>query len=197
MLRGIDVPIFATAEVRRAIERDDRVKNEIVGPMMGKEWPKDRRFPSHEVDEGSFSFGDGAVAFRVRHLGPAESPADSVWSLDERTHFVGDLVYHDMHAYLADGRYREWLDVLARLSAEIPEDATLYAGHGAPAPAGPLFAAQRRYVEAFVDSVGRHKRLAPDARRAAVLADMHRVLPTDDLRFLMELSVDPVANLLR
>jgi glyoxylase-like metal-dependent hydrolase (beta-lactamase superfamily II) len=184
-----DVPILATAAVKAAIERDDAVKDRIVGPMMGAEWPARRRFPDRVV-AGEVALGD--ITLRVRDLGPGESPADSVWALDERHLFVGDLVYHGMHAYLADGYHREWLAVLDALAASVDPDATLYVGHGAPGGVE-LIAAQRRYVAAFVASVHAHAALPADARRAAVVADLRRLVPGDDLQFLLELSVDPVA----
>ena len=190
MLRGLGgVPIVATAAVKSVIERDDGVKDRIVGPMMGAEWPSERRFPDQLV-KGEARLGD--VVFRVRDLGPGESPADSLWSLDERRVFVGDLVYSGMHAYLADGHYSEWLACLDALERELDRDVILYVGHGEPAGIE-LIAAQRRYVEAFVESVQRHLADGPEARRAAVAADMKKLLPTDDLSFLMELSVDPIA----
>jgi glyoxylase-like metal-dependent hydrolase (beta-lactamase superfamily II) len=191
MLRGLQVPIASTASVRRMIERDDSVKDQIVGPMMGEEWPAARVFPTHDVaPDTAIQLGDIAVA--VRDLGPAESPADSLWTLDERTVFVGDLVYGGMHAYLADGYLTEWLACLDRLDRELDRDAILYVGHGAPA-GKTLLEEQRRYVKAFAESVDRHLRREPTERRAAVVADMRRVLPTEALLFLMELSVDPVA----
>jgi len=97
-----------------------------------------------------------------------------------------------MHAYLADGYHAEWLARLDALAAELDRDATLYVGHGEPAGIE-LIAAQRRYVEAFVESILAHRQDGPDRRRAAVVADMRRLLPTEELLFLMELSVDPVA----
>jgi glyoxylase-like metal-dependent hydrolase (beta-lactamase superfamily II) len=190
ILRGrVNVPILATAAVKRSIERDDKAKNEIVGPMLGDEWPGQRRFPDRAVQNEALL---GDLAFSVRDLGPGESPADSLWSLDERSVFVGDLVYNGMHAYLADGCYTDWLTRLDELASSLDRDATLYVGHGAPAGLE-LLAAQKRYVEAFVESVQSHLTTEGDARRAAVVADMKRLLPTDDLSFLMELSVDPVA----
>jgi len=198
LLRGHDVPVYATPAVSSAIQRDDAVKNAIVGPMLGTEWPAERRFPDREVTSGATAvFADGAMELRVRDLGPGESPADSIWSLDQHTWFVGDLVYNGMHAYLADGHYAAWLQVLARLEQELEPDATLYVGHGAPGAPKALIETQRRYVQAFVQSVERHRQLAPEPRRASVVADMRRLLPTDDLLFLMELSVDPVAATLR
>jgi len=189
ILRGHDVPYLATASVAAVIARDDSIKDRIVGPMMGAEWPATRRFPT-AISAATVTLGD--VAFTVREVGPGESPADSVWQLDDRHLFVGDLVYNGMHAYLADGHHAAWLAILDQLNATIDPDATLYVGHGQPGGRA-LLAAQRRYVVAFVEAVAKHRDRAPDERRAAVVAEMQRLLPVDDLRFLMELSVDPVA----
>jgi glyoxylase-like metal-dependent hydrolase (beta-lactamase superfamily II) len=191
ILRGQDVPVVSTPAVRRAIERDDALKNEIVGPMMGGEWPSQRIFPTTDVEPGStLRFAD--IAFEVVDLGPAESPADSLYRLDARRLFVGDVVYAGMHAYLADGFADEWLACLDRLERELEPDATLYVGHGAPGGLA-LLGEQRRYVQAFMASVERHLGKSAEQRRQAVVADMKRILATEDLAFLMELSVDPFA----
>ena len=196
LLRGLDVPIFATAAVRRAIERDDAVKNDIVGPMMGDEWPKHRVFPDHEVAPGTDVIL-GNLRFTVEDAGGAESPADSLWRLDERTLFVGDLVYSGMHAYLADGYATEWLAYLEQLEQRIPAESTLYVGHGTPGGTV-LLAAQKRYVSTFVAAVERSLTRPESERAAAVVAEMKQLLPTDSLAFLMELSVAPfAAKLLR
>ncbi|HEU5072956.1 MAG TPA: hypothetical protein VFU02_02260, partial [Polyangiaceae bacterium] len=190
ILRGRpEVPIVATAAVRRAIERDDAAKNAIVGPMMGDEWPTQRQFPNRTVVD---SVELGGLSFSVRDLGAAESPADSLWFLDERSIFVGDLVYNGLHAYLADGHYEGWLACLDQMQSSLARGAILYVGHGQPGGLE-LLAAQKRYVEAFVASVQANLAMDPDARRAAVVGDMKRLLPTEGLSFLMELSVDPVA----
>jgi len=190
ILRGrSNVPIVATDAVRRAIERGDAAKNAIVGPMMGDEWPSRRQFPNQTV-VGSVELG--SLSFSVRELGAGESPADSLWFLDESRIFVGDLVYNGLHAYLADGHYEDWLACLEQMHSSLDRGATLYVGHGQPGGVE-LLAAQKRYVEAFVASVQAHLAKDPEARRAAVVGDMKRLLPTDGLSFLMELSVDPVA----
>jgi len=191
LLRGLDVPLFATAAVRQTIERDDAIKNAIVGPMMGDEWPKQRVFPDHEVVPGT-ELVLGNLRFTVEDVGGAESPADSLWRLDERRLFVGDLVYSGMHAYLADGYAAEWLAYLGQLEQRLPADSTLYVGHGAPGGVE-LLAAQKRYVTTFVAAVEQSLALPESARAAAVVAEMKRLLPTDALAFLMELSVAPFA----
>jgi glyoxylase-like metal-dependent hydrolase (beta-lactamase superfamily II) len=191
MLGARETPIFATAAVRQAIERDDAVKNQIVGPMMNQEWPAARRFPNVDVAAGS-TLRLGSLSFDVIDLGPGESPADSLYRLSDDTWFVGDLVYSKMHAYLADGFAAEWLACLDRLERQLTSSAVLYAGHGAPGGSA-LIEAQRQYVRSFTESVERHLSKSPETRRAAVVADMKRLLPTDALAFLMELSVDPYA----
>lgn len=189
ILRGHDVPYLATASVAAAIARDDAAKDRIVGPMMGPEWPVERRFPT-AIATGTVELGD--VTLTVRDVGPGESPADSLWRLDDRHVFVGDIVYNGMHAYLADGHHAAWIAMLDELAASLDPDAMLYVGHGEPGGRA-LLAAQRRYVTAFVESVATHRDRAPDERRDAVVRDMKRLVAGDDLRFLMELSVDPVA----
>jgi glyoxylase-like metal-dependent hydrolase (beta-lactamase superfamily II) len=186
-----DTPIFAIAAVRRAIERDDAVKNQIVGPMMKEEWPQVRVFPGVDVVPGE-TLRLGSLSFDVVDLGPGESPADSLYRLSERDWFVGDLVYSRMHAYLADGFAAEWMACLDRLERELVPATVIYPGHGAPGD-GALIATQREYVRAFTESVQRHLSADPAPRQAAVVADMKAILPTEELAFLMELSVEPYA----
>jgi hypothetical protein len=137
----------------------------------------------------------GAARFTVHDLGPGESPHDSIWFLGEerQTVFLGDQVYGHKHAYLADGFFRDWLAHLERLRRELPANATLEIGHGGPVtPAH--FDWQRRYIETFLDAVRGADWSQPDQARAAVVERMTRLLPTDELRFLMELSIEPVAT---
>lgn len=157
---------------------------------MGDEWPRQRRFPDAVVQD-SLEIGD--LRFSVEDLGSGESPADSIWWLDEHTLFVGDLVYNGMHAYLADGFFSEWLAQLDLISRRIDDDAQLYVGHGEVANRHAI-ARQKSYIQSFVDSVAEHLGMPADQRRKAVVADMKRVLANDDLAFLMELSIDPIAE---
>jgi glyoxylase-like metal-dependent hydrolase (beta-lactamase superfamily II) len=188
-----DVPVIATAGVDAVIRRDDGSKEEILRPMFGEEWPPKRMFPTRTVSDGE-SVELGGVSFTVLDLGPGESPHDSVWFLgdERRTVFLGDQVYDRKHAYLADGFYEAWLANLERLRQELPADTSLLIGHGGPVtPAH--FDVQREYVETFVDALRSADWSQPDQARAAVVERMTRLLPTDELQFLMELSIEPVA----
>ena len=188
-----DVPVVATAGVDAVIRRDDALKEEILRPMFGEEWPRRRTFPDRTVPDGE-RMEFGGVSFTVLDLGPGESPHDSIWFLgdDRATVFLGDQVYDGKHAYLADGFFEDWLGHLERLRRELPADATLHIGHGGPVTPAQLDV-QREYVESFVDAVRDADWSQPDAARAAVTERMTRLLPTDELRFLMELSIEPVA----
>ena len=188
-----DVPVFATAGVDAVIRRDDALKEQILRPMFGDEWPAERVFPNRTASDGEKLELGGAV-FTVFDLGPGESPHDSIWLLgdDRRTIFIGDQVYDHKHAFLADGFYEEWLGHLDRLGKELPADATLHPGHGGQVTTA-HFAWQREYIETFLDAVHEADWSQPEAAKASVVERMTQFLPTDDLRFLMELSIEPVA----
>ncbi len=188
-----EVPVIATAGVDEVIRRDDALKEEILRPMFGDEWPRERTFPDRAVADGE-TLELGGARFTVLDLGPGESPHDSMWFVgdDRRTVFLGDQIYDHKHAYLADGFFEEWLGHLERLRQELPSDAILRIGHGGPvAPAHLDW--QREYVETFVEAVRGAEWSQPDRARAAVVERMTRLLPTEELQFLMELSIEPVA----
>ncbi|HEY8728565.1 MAG TPA: MBL fold metallo-hydrolase [Acidothermaceae bacterium] len=192
LLAGLEVPLVSTQAVAGIIRRDDATKNDVVGPMMGQEWPEVRRFPDHLVASGD-AIELGGIRLVAEDMGPGESPADSVWSIGDHSLFIGDLAYHGMHAYLADGFGREWLQTLRRLDEMLPADAVLYVGHGEPA-GKELLDGQRRYVETFLAAVDEYRDEPEAARQLAVVAWMHELEPSDRLQFLMELSIEPVAR---
>jgi glyoxylase-like metal-dependent hydrolase (beta-lactamase superfamily II) len=190
-----DVAIVATRAVDAIIRRDDKLKDEVVGPMMGDEWPSRRVFPNRTVDGGD-DVRLGGLTLSVRELGPGESHVDSLWQLDARTVFAGDVAYNGMHAYLADGHWRDWLATLDRLEADLPDDVTLFVGHGSPGGKD-LLAAQRRYIETFVNAVEAHADAIDHGDHRGVTEAMQRLLPTDSLLFLMDLSIEPTLAALR
>lgn len=189
-----DVPVIAPRGVHEVIRRDDPVKETILRPMFGDEWVHERTFPNTVVQDGESVSFDG-VKFTVIDLGPSESPHDSPWLLGDGEHavFLGDQIYDHMHCYLADGFYEEWLANIERLRERLPADAVLHIGHGGPAGRAD-WDWQRGYLETFVGAVSSADWSDPESARGAVLDEMTRYLPSDRLRFLMELSIDPVAR---
>jgi glyoxylase-like metal-dependent hydrolase (beta-lactamase superfamily II) len=194
LVAGDDVPIIAPQGVIDVIARDDEAKEQILRPMFGDEWAAERTFPNTPIrDDESVTF-DGAT-FTVIDLGPSESPHDSPWVLgeDERTVFLGDQIYGQKHCFLADGFYQEWLRNIEFLRERLPSDAVFHVGHGGPV--GPAdWDWQRGYIETFLEAVDSADWSNAEQAHASVVATMKRYLPTDELLFLMEVSIEPVAN---
>jgi len=194
LVAGEDVPVFAPQGVIDVIARDDPIKEQILRPMFGDEWPAQRSFPNTPIRDGeSVSFGD--ATFTVVDLGPSESPHDSPWILegDEPTVFLGDQIYGHTHCYLADGFYKEWLANIETLRARFAHDTVLHIGHGGPVGiAG--FDWQRAYINTFIEAIEQADWSDPTMAHAAVVARVKEYLPGDQLQFLMELSVEPVAG---
>jgi glyoxylase-like metal-dependent hydrolase (beta-lactamase superfamily II) len=194
LVAGDDVRIIAPQGVIDTIKADDEMKDQMVGPFFGEEWPATRIFPNTPVRDGeSLTFDD--VTFTVIDLGPSESPHDSPWVLgdDELTVFLGDQIYDHHHCYLADGFYKEWLANIEQLRARFPQEAVFHVGHGEPV-GQEMWDWQRGYIELFVDAVSGANWTRPEAAKAAVVARMKEYEPTDELQFLMELSIEPVAT---
>src|SRR3954447_17170365 len=194
-----DVPAFATEAVIAAIRRDDPVKEQILRPMFGDAWAAQRAFPDTAVADGA-TLTLGAIELRVTDLGPGESPADSLWALDDTRVFSADVAYDRHHCYLADGFHAQWLANLDRVAAERG------AGRAPPPPPPPpppgprgdrcgteVLGWQRGYLETMLEAVERADWSAPEDARAAVAARMRGYLPREELAFLMELSIGPLA----
>jgi glyoxylase-like metal-dependent hydrolase (beta-lactamase superfamily II) len=197
LLGGTNVPIYAVAGVDEVIRRDDAAKEQILRPMFGDEWAAVRTFPNRIVRGGErIEIGD--AVFAVTDLGPGESPHDSVWRLESEgapQAFVGDLVYSHMHAFLADGFFDHWLSNLERAKRQLPADTTLFMGHGQPVAGLDILQWQSNYIQRFVDvlrAAVERDGLQSDALAAAVTAAMKEFLPSDDLLFLMRLSIEPM-----
>ena len=193
IVAGDDVPIYAPQGVIDTITADDALKDQIIGPMFGEEWPADRVFPDTAIGDGeSVTFDD--VTLTVIDLGPSESPHDSPWILGDeaKTVFLGDQIYDHKHCYLADGFYVEWLRNIEKLRARFPGDAVFHIGHGGPVGVE-MWDWQRVYIELFVDTVSSADWSEPEQAKATVVARMREYEPSEELQFLMELSVEPVA----
>src|ERR1039457_7001149 len=189
-----DVPIIATRGASDVIRRDDPIKEQILRPMFGNEWAEKRTFPNTTVEDGERVTFDG-ITFTVVDLGPSESPHDNPWLLgeDERTVFLGDQIYDHMHCYLADGFFEQWLQNIETLRSRFPTDAVLHIGHGGPA-GGADWDWQRGYIETFVEAARAADWSDRERAHREVIAAMTAYLPAEELQFLMELSIDPVAE---
>lgn len=193
-----EIPIYSTQAVLDEITETDAVKEEQWTPMFGDEWPRNRIFPNTTVEDGeTITIGD--VEFTVRELGPGESHNDMYWLMDDgnrQAAFIGDVVLHEVHAYLADGHYNEWLENLSLLKDELQGTEILYPGHGEPGGLE-LLDWQARYIDTYAGHVkellGDRDRLTEEDK-TELTTRMKEFLPNDKLEFLIALSADVVAE---
>ena len=199
LVQDQEVPVYAAASVARVIEEIAEAKREQWSPVYGAEWPAKTYYPNSPLSDGT-QIRLGELTFTVRELGAAESHADSYFllSADGRAPaaFVGDLAFHGMHAYTADGHSARWLAALDALASELADAGTLYPGHGDPAGPGVL-AEQRRYLLYYCELVRRlcgGGATVPPAARAELEDAMQAFLPGAPLTWMIGLGADAVAG---
>jgi len=197
LVRDREVPVYAAASVGRMIEEIADAKRAQWAPVYGPEWPEETYYPNTALRDRQ-QVGLDEVTVSVREVGPAESHADSYFLVSgggRPVAFAGDLAFHGMHPYTADGHSAAWLNVLDLVADDLAEVTTLYLGHGSPA--GPaVFAAQRRYLLHYRELV---RRLAvgqprlPDMAKAELEAGLRAFLPDAPLTWMIGLGADAVA----
>jgi glyoxylase-like metal-dependent hydrolase (beta-lactamase superfamily II) len=190
-----DVPIYATAAVTRVIHEYDAKKEAQWKPMFGAEWPMTRTFPNHELESGATLELDG-LKWSVQSVGPGESHADAYWVLDadKRYAFVGDIVLHGEHAYVADGHTTAWLTTLRRMRDDLANVSALYPGHGA-AGGLELLDWEEGYLTAYRSEVEHLRQGATisEADKQVLVTKMKERYPKAGLEFMIALGADAVA----
>ena len=190
-----DTPVIATDGVNAVIRRDDGVKEHDPAAHVRDEWPRDANVPQpHRLGRR-----DARASAARPSPSSTSDPANrhtTASGCSETTGArcsLGDQVYDHIHATSPTDSTSNGSLNLDRLEHDLPSDATLHIGHGGPVtPAH--FSWQREYVETFLDAVRTADWTQPDVARRPVVERMQRFLPTDELQFLMELSIEPVAT---
>jgi glyoxylase-like metal-dependent hydrolase (beta-lactamase superfamily II) len=140
----VDAPAYALAEVRERIAQVG--SRAIPGAYLltgnADIQPPAVRAIDHVLEPGEEVI-DG-VRFRFESVGPAEVADQLVISLPEQAVLiVQDLVYNDVHAFLGERRFDEWIAALTALEAR-PHDVVL-PGHGLPGDRR-VYGAARAYL---------------------------------------------------
>lgn len=198
LVKDKEVPVYATTGVGRVIEEIADDKRAQWSPVYGAEWPAETYYPNSLLADGAV-VELGEMRFTVRDVGPAESHADSYLLMaangSATVAFTGDLAFHGMHPYTADGHSGAWLAALDALGGELGGTGTLYPGHGNPAGPG-LLADQRRYLLYYRELIRRLSGGEP-ALSAAVKSELSTALqaflPDAPLTWMIELGADAVA----
>ena len=110
--------------------------------------------------------------------------------------FSADIAYDRHHCYLADGFHQQWLANISRVRRELPVGVTLHPGHGEPCGTEALDWQERLHPD-LPAGRGARELVRPRCGAREVVAQMLEYLPSTALQFLMELSIDPLADELR
>jgi glyoxylase-like metal-dependent hydrolase (beta-lactamase superfamily II) len=142
------VPVYATQATIDGIRATAESKRAQWKPTYGKDYPDSTCVPD-QVAPRSGSVRIDGLEFQFRDYGPGEALGESI-TLVPALHaaFVGDLIYNQVHPWLAEGRSAQWLVQLDRLAKDIPADWTVYPGHG-PSAGVVVIDAQRQYITDF------------------------------------------------
>jgi glyoxylase-like metal-dependent hydrolase (beta-lactamase superfamily II) len=199
LVQDKEVPVYATASVARVIEEIADAKRAQWSPVYGAEWPAETYYPNSLLADGAQVQLD-ELSFTVRAVGPAESHADSYFALTANGSaaitFTGDLAFHGMHPYTADGHSGAWLAALDVVGSQLARTGMVYPGHGDPAGPG-LLADQRRYLLYYRELVrrlaGDEPQLSKEAKSELSTA-LQAFLPNAPLTWMIELGADAVAE---
>jgi glyoxylase-like metal-dependent hydrolase (beta-lactamase superfamily II) len=195
--KGQAIPVYSTQGVLNVIQKYDADKETQWKPMFGEEWPAKRTFPNKVAKNNeTIKFED--VSFTVYDLGAGESHSDSYWIMQHasvKAAFIGDLVLHKVHAYLADGHAEEWLRHLHDLKVSLKGVSILYPGHGLPGGTE-LLGWQQRYIETYLFNLKPmwNDKSISEEEKLLLTEKMKQFLPNDKLIFLIGLAAEPVAK---
>jgi len=174
LLRIARVPVYATRATIDGIHSSADAKRTQWKPIYGTDYPDTTCEPDSVVPGRATVRIDG-TNFQFLDFGPGEASDESIIVVPSlNAAFVGDLIYRDTHPWLAEGRSELWLGQLDRLQRSVPQDFTIYPGHGAVADTA-VIAAQRSYIQNFraatKSAIGAaHAGLSEQASQALVTA---------------------------
>jgi len=198
LIAGEDVPIYATRPVLNLIRSLEEPSRQQWAPMLNGEWVPSWTHPNRTVEDGQAITIDGVI-LRVHAIGSGgETDANCIWTLGAppRAAFVSDLIFHGMHAYIAERHLLAWLANLERVEALCSTCDLIFPGHGSSASPGEVLRGQRAYLLRYAAQVKELSRGRPqltDEAKQELTARMEAYLPGGGLSFLVALGADTVA----
>lgn len=197
LVQGQNIPIVASAAVKRLMEQTEQAKHAQWGPVYQDEWIRTWTYPNSLVKDRETVTFDG-VTYRMYDLGPGgDCDANAIWVIEEipNVAFVGDLVFNRVHSYVADAHLLSWLTNLEEAKELLKDVETIYLGHGEPGSLD-LLDAQRQYLLAYcaaVKDLAQGEATLSEANKQALVTRMQRYAPGAPLTFMITLGADAVA----
>jgi glyoxylase-like metal-dependent hydrolase (beta-lactamase superfamily II) len=175
LLKLAPVPVYATQSTIDGIHATQEAKRAQWKPVYGSDYPGITCGPDHAVPASGKLSIDG-LDLEIQDYGAGEASGETiVFAPALRSAFVGDLIYNEVHPWLAEGRTGQWLTQLERLSGEFPIGWTVYPGHGAAGGAG-VIVAQYNYILEFRDAI--ESKLGPAGLDANGVKDVQDLIRT-------------------
>jgi glyoxylase-like metal-dependent hydrolase (beta-lactamase superfamily II) len=190
-----DVPIYASALTAEGIRQTDQPKRDYWTPKYGSEYPKETLYPNRILEAGKpLTVGDTEII--MEDLGAAETSDNTILFLPrENVLIASDLIYNNVHPWLAEGHSAAWLDKLQIIKRRYSTVRQVYAGHGEPTGVD-VFDKQISYIQFVREQVAAG--LAADQMSAATKATVSAAITSRfrgyQLEFLVGLNVDGVAG---
>jgi glyoxylase-like metal-dependent hydrolase (beta-lactamase superfamily II) len=164
-------------------------------PTYGKGYPDSTCVPDHVAPHSGSVRIDG-LEFQFQDYGPGEASGEAtILAPALRAAFVGDLIYDQVHPWLAEGRSAQWLVQLDRLTKDIPADWTVYPGARALRGVA-VIDAQRQYITEFRAAIQAQldpSGLVPDSTKGIVEGVRARY-PGWPLEMLIPINAEAVAK---
>lgn len=127
-----DVPVYATATTAQGIKAIEAAKRAEWKGTYGDDYPDRTQLPTHLVESGQ-TISVGGLSWRFEDLGPAEAANETVITVEEANAlFCGDVMYHQVHSWLVEGRSSAWLEQLGTVLQRYTQIQQIYPGHGQP-----------------------------------------------------------------
>ncbi|MBC8121851.1 MAG: MBL fold metallo-hydrolase [Gemmatimonadaceae bacterium] len=198
---GSAVPIYASAQTRSNIQRDERGFIALAGRVLGSDFPEAVTLPTHTLEPGQVIEID-EVGLQIYEAGAGEAASMTVLHVEgSDVLFSADLIANGMTPFLMEGRLGAWIAQLEALRTAFPHVRTIYPGHGPVGPASALIDAQLEYLNFFyglvVEAVAEDTPLTAGKKAAIVFAMEERYPghpPVAEIPGLLELGIEPVVR---
>lgn len=196
LCENLEIPIYATQSTIDDIKAIEAEKREFWKQTYGDDYPDFTTLPNRIVRSKEELVIDG-VNLVIDDLGAGESADITVIYLpSEKILIASDLLYHNVHPWLAEGRSKAWVEQISYVKNTYAEAEIVYAGHGSEGDLDALDG-QLEYIQFFQELVGNHLLSdgdLTDAAKAQIKQTMQTRYPGYPLEFLIEMNSNGVAK---
>jgi glyoxylase-like metal-dependent hydrolase (beta-lactamase superfamily II) len=125
-----DARIIATKKTTEGILRCDGPKREYWTPIYKRDYPPSTKYPTERLESGD-TVEVAGIKFALEDIGAGECEnLSTIFLPEEQILFSSDLIYNQVHPWLAEGRSIAWLAQAATALAKYKRVTLVFPGHG-------------------------------------------------------------------